>query len=104
MDEDQHHGNPDRLLSEPPAELPDNTQSQDRQTGNMSSLPAGAPGNPTGDDIPSTSNGGAAAAAAGSGDYAVTTAAAPPGPAQVDPNAKAVHDVVNSEVGLQIYT
>jgi hypothetical protein len=73
MDED--NSNPDRLLSEP-SDFP--TQPHDG-TGNMSS---GAPG-----DDASVTN----------GDAAPSAPAAPP-PAQVDPNAKIVHDVVNSEV------
>jgi hypothetical protein len=78
MDEDN---NPDRLLSEPP-EFPTSSQQQQRErTGSMS---LGAAPNENGDDV-SPINGEPA------------TTSAPP-PAQIDPNAKAVHDVVNSEV------
>jgi hypothetical protein len=71
MDEDN---NPDRL----PPELPD--QNRER-TGSMS---LGAPPNANGDDV-SPING-------------ETTGTTGPPPAQIDPNAKAVHDVMNSEV------
>ena len=74
MDEDN---NLDRLHSEPP-EFPD--QSRER-AGSMS---LGAAPNANGDDV-SPINGD------------VTNTMGPP-PAQIDPNAKAVHDVMNSEV------
>jgi hypothetical protein len=77
MDEDN---NPDRLLSEPP-EFPNQ---QHERTGSMS---LGAAPNPNGDDV-SPINGDSAAA---------STIAGPP-LAQVDPNARVVHDVINSEV------
>lgn len=76
MDEDN---NPDRLLSEPP-EFPNQ---QHERTGSMS---LGAAPNPNGDDVSPIN-----------GDSAMDTLAGPP-PAHVDPNARVVHDVVNSEV------
>jgi hypothetical protein len=72
MDEDK---NPDRLLSEPP-EFP----SQQHERTESMSLGAA----PNGDDV-SPINGEAVASAV-------------PPPTQADPNAKVVHDVVNSEV------
>lgn len=72
--------NPDRLVSEPP-EFPNQ---QHERTGSMS---LGAP--PTGDDVSPIN-----------GDSANSTAAAPP---VQDPNAKLVHDVVNSEVSTHNY-
>ncbi|RDL31521.1 uncharacterized protein BP5553_09730 [Venustampulla echinocandica] len=91
MADDHHHTNPDHLLTEP-AELADNSQNKETNPGNMSL------GAQTGDEIASPPNGGGGT---GGGGYAVTTAAAPPtAPAQVDPNAKAVYDVVNSEIGV----
>lgn len=77
MDEDN---NPDRLLSEPP----EHPLEQHQRT---SSIPPGAP--PTGDDV-SSLNGDAAPAPA-------APVALPPVEV-VDPNAKVVRDVVNSEV------
>ena len=74
-------GNPDRLVSEPP-ELP---STQHERTGSMS---LGAAPNSNGDDV-SPINGESAASITG------------PPPAQVDPNARVVHDVINSEVRSQ---
>jgi hypothetical protein len=79
MDED---GNPDRLLSEP-SEL---SSTQHERTGSMS---LGASGNPNGDDVSPIN-----------GDSATASTTAPP-PAQADPNARVVHDVINSEVRSQ---
>ena len=76
MDEDN---NTDRLLSEPP-EFPNQ---QHERTGSMS---LGAAPNPNGDDVSPIN-----------GDSAMDNLAGPP-PAQVDPNARVVRDVVNSEV------
>ena len=77
MDEDN---NPDRLLSEPP-EFPNQ---QHQRTGSMS---LGAAPNPNGDDVSPIN-----------GDSAAPSTAAGPPPAQVDPNARVVRDVINSEV------
>jgi hypothetical protein len=79
MDEDN---NPDRLLSEPP-EFPASSQQQQQheRTGSMS---LGAAPNANGDDVSPIN-----------GEHATTSA---PPPTQIDPNAKAVHDVINSEV------
>jgi hypothetical protein len=77
MDEDK---NPDRLLSEPP-EAP--SQPQER----TSTLSAEAP--PPSDDVPPLN---------GDPD---ASAAAPP-PEKPDPNARIVHEVVNSEVSAQL--
>ncbi|KAL2065434.1 hypothetical protein VTL71DRAFT_3104 [Oculimacula yallundae] len=71
--------NPDRLHSEPP----DFSSQQRDRTGSMS---LGAPPNPNGDDV-SPLNGDS------------VPASAPPS-ATFNPNAKAVHDVVNSEIGV----
>ena len=76
MDDDN---NPDRLLSEPP-EFP---STQHERTGSMSLGAA-----PNGDDV-SPINGESTASTTG------------PPPAQVDPNARVVHDVINSEVRSQ---
>jgi hypothetical protein len=70
--------NPDQLLSEPP-EFP----SQHERTGSMS---LGAAPNANGDDVSPIN-----------GDSTTTTVPPPPQP---DPNAKAFHDVVNSEIGV----
>lgn len=77
--DDEH--NPDRLPSEPP-EFPD--QNYDRK-GSMS---FGAGPNANGDELSPTN-----------GDSVPTSAAPTP---QVDPNTKAVQDVVTSEVYLQL--
>jgi hypothetical protein len=69
--------NPDRLLSEPPEFPP-----QHERTGSMS---LGAAPNANGDEVSPIKDD--------------STAAAPP-PAQSDPNAKAFHDVINSEIGV----
>ncbi len=71
--------NPDRLRSEPPEFPP-----QQERKGSMS---LGAAPNANGDDVSPIT-----------GDSTTTAAAAQP--AQSDPNAKAVHDVVNSEIGV----
>lgn len=74
---EDNHNNPNRQLSEPP----DFPNQHHERTGSMS---LGAP--PTGDDVsPMGTN----------GDSATSTAAPP---ALQDPNAKVVHDVLNSEV------
>jgi hypothetical protein len=72
--------NPDRLHSEPPEYL--HNERND-------SMSLGAAPNPNGDDV-SPINGDAAPAPVSSG--------LPPN--QLDPNAKGVHDVVNSEIGV----
>ena len=77
MDEDSNN-NPDRLLAEPP-----NPPNQLHEGSGSMSLGAAA----NGDSEISPVN-----------DQSATSTDGPP--AQVDPNAKAVHDVVNSEVWL----
>jgi hypothetical protein len=72
--------NPDRLLSEPPEFPP---QHEHERKGSMS---LGAAPNANGDDVSPIK------------DDSTTTAALPQ--AQSDPNAKAVHDVTNSEIGV----
>lgn len=83
MDNDRER-NPDRLLSEPP---PDHFQTPAQQHDRSGSITVGSPQNhsSTGDDVVSPING-------------ESTTALPPPPAQVDPHAKIVHEVVNSEV------
>lgn len=76
--------NPDRLLSEPP-EFPSQHEHEHERKGSMS---LGAAPNANGDDVSPIK------------DDSNTTAAAAPLPAQSDPNAKAVHDVINSEIGV----
>ncbi|KAH9216172.1 hypothetical protein DL95DRAFT_363611 [Leptodontidium sp. 2 PMI_412] len=71
--------NPDRLLSEPP----DFSSQHRERTGSMS---LGAAPNANGDEV-SPLNG-----------DSITTSAPPP--VLTNPNAKAVHDVVNSEIGV----
>jgi hypothetical protein len=83
MDDDRDR-NPDRLPSEPP-EFSSNPTQQHGRTGSMS---LGAPPNANGDDV-SPINGDAPTHSA-------------PLPAQMDPHAKAVNDVVNSEVRFAV--
>jgi hypothetical protein len=72
--------NPDHLLAEPPEFPP-----QHERTGSMS---LGAAPNASGDDVSPIN-----------GDSTATATTAPP-PAQPDPNARVVHDVINSEIGV----
>lgn len=74
--------NPDRLLSEPP----DFSNQHRERTGSMS---LGAAPNFNGDDVSPIN-----------GDSITTSAPAPAPPPVHDPNAKAVHDVINSEIGV----
>lgn len=78
MDDD--NAKPDQLLSEPP----DFPAQQHERSGSMSLGPL-----PTGDDV-SPINGDAASSTMG------------PPPAQIDLQARLVHDVVNSEVSTYI--
>ena len=76
-----HDRNPDRLHHEPPPDFsPTSPMNSRDRTGSMS---LGAPPNANGDDV-SPINGDSA------------SISGPPPPA--DPNAKIVHEVVNSEV------
>jgi hypothetical protein len=68
--------NPDQLLSEPPEYPP---QLEHERKGSMSLSLKAAP-NANGDDVSKDDSA--------------------PAPAPTDPNAKAVHDVVNSEIGV----
>jgi hypothetical protein len=79
-----HDRNPDKLLSEPPPEFTPSPTARDR-TGSMS---LGAPPNANGDEVSPINNGDAMSPTGGN--------LPPPPPA--DPNAQAVHEVVNSEV------
>ncbi len=79
MDSDDH---PDRLLSDPP-EFPN---SQHERLGSMS---LGAAPNSNGDEVSPMNR-----------DSSVPSIDNSPPPVQVDPNAKAFHDVVNSEIGV----